>query len=221
MTTLSFILFAYATGSEAWKEDIDYYKDHRTWMGLWRMCFWSGGTSQAKYPAYYECDKDFLRPYLNEPPSWFNAVRSLMLLSVFAAGFGMIFFFIAMVTDNSKESGSRYWPAGLLSLSSGICAIIALAIFTNNREQGVAFVYGGGKFFAQYWTKVASLSTVEGIKYEIETWLRWSYGAAWAGVLLSLIQFLLALASDATNKPNPFKQIPSGLAEAIAAATQS
>ena len=70
---IAFICLSLSCGTTRWKEDIDFWKDSRIYTGLWRVCYSNGGNSQAKYPEYYECDKDFLRPQLVEPPRKFEA----------------------------------------------------------------------------------------------------------------------------------------------------
>ena len=64
-------------------------------------------------------------------PAWFNSVRALMLLSVFGSGFGVIFYITAFVTDNSKATGSRYWPSALVMFFGGenhLCIFIWIKI---------------------------------------------------------------------------------------------
>ena len=89
------------------------------------------------------CDKDYLRPYLQEPQFWFNAVRSLMLISVLGTGIGILILLFALVTDNSKQTGSKYWPAASIILLSGVCACIGLTIFTQHKHWGIQYDFAG------------------------------------------------------------------------------
>ena len=147
-----FVLLSISTGSRRWKEDIDFYKNTYSYIGLWQACFFSAGREVVGYPYVEEvCDKDFLRPHLKEPPSWFNSVRALMLLSCMGTGFGIVFYLIALITDNSKKSGSKYWPSAGIVFLGGICACIALSIFTEYRQWGLQYELGGTEIHSQFW----------------------------------------------------------------------
>ena len=70
LATLSCLALCISTSTTRWKEDIDTYKGMRRYIGLWRACISVDGESISGLPAYEEeCDKDFLRPQLVEPPS--------------------------------------------------------------------------------------------------------------------------------------------------------
>ena len=69
---ISCILLCLASGTTSWKEDIDIYKGMRKYIGLWRACIKVDGEAVAELPKFYECDKDFLRPLLIEPPGKCN-----------------------------------------------------------------------------------------------------------------------------------------------------
>ena len=66
---LGFFLLCISTGTTSWKEDINYVRGTRTYIGLWQACIESEG-SEDGYPSTYGviCDKDYLRPQLMEPP---------------------------------------------------------------------------------------------------------------------------------------------------------
>ena len=195
-----FVLFSISCGTRRWKEDIDFYKGTQSYIGLWQACFLSSGREVVGYPAQPEiCDKDYLRPHLVEPPPWFNSVRALMLLSVFGTGFGIIFYIIAFVTDNSKKTGSKFWPSAAIIFLGGLCATIALSIFTVHKQFGIQYELGGDEFYAQYWKEVKEKAIIEGGEYKIETWLRWSYMVGWAGVFMTLVTLICAILSDLIN----------------------
>ena len=78
-----------------------------------------------------------------------------MLLACMGTGFGIIFYLVAFITDESKKTGSKYWPAGLVIFIGGLCACIALVIFTINKQMGVQYELGGTEFYAQYWVEVS------------------------------------------------------------------
>ena len=60
-----FVLLSISTGSRRWKEDIDFYKNTYSYIGLWQACFYSAGREVVGYPLVEEnCDKDYLRPHL-------------------------------------------------------------------------------------------------------------------------------------------------------------
>ena len=63
-----FIMLSISCGTRAWKEDIDFWKDQRTFYGLWQLCIVNNGESSARFPKFENCDKDYLRPQLVEPP---------------------------------------------------------------------------------------------------------------------------------------------------------
>ncbi|XP_066925416.1 lens fiber membrane intrinsic protein-like [Clytia hemisphaerica] len=198
---LGFFMLCISTGTRRWKEDINYVRGTRTYIGLWQACIESEGNNDG-YPTTQGviCDKDYLRPHLNEPPPWFNATRALMLLSCIGTGFGLIFYITAFITDNSKKTGSRYFPCVLIIFISGLCAVIALSIFTTHRKWGVQYEVGGGEFYAQYWTQVEGEAVVDGTRFKIETWLRWSYGIGWGGVAMTLFALITAAFSDLTRR---------------------
>ena len=163
-------------------------------------CFVSYGREVVGYPAVaMNCDKDNLRPHLVEPPSWFLSVRALMLLSCMGTGFGILFYLVAFITDESKKTGSKYWPSALVIFLGGLCACIALVIFTVHKQMGVQYELGGDEFYAQYWAKVKSKAIIDGGEYKMETWLRWSYMVGWAGVFMSLVTIICAILSDIIN----------------------
>lgn len=62
------IFFCISTSTNRWKEDIDVYKNWRKYIGLWKGCIRVDPGSIANLPEYYECDKDFVRRKLVEPP---------------------------------------------------------------------------------------------------------------------------------------------------------
>jgi len=199
--TIGFVLLCVSCGTRRWKEDIDFYKGTHVYIGLWQACIESEGDKLVGYPVKeVECDKDYLRPYLNEPPAWFNSCRALMLLSVFGSGFGIFFYLVAFITDNSKKTGSKYFPSALIMFIGGLCALIALCIFTVNRAASVEFTYGANEFFAQYWTEIGEVAMVNGQQYKIETWLRWSYIVGWFGFAFTLFALITAVLSDLTRR---------------------
>jgi len=112
----------------------------------------------------------------------------------------MIFYITAFVTDNSKKTGSRYLPCVLIIFVSGLCAVIALSIFTTHRQWGVQYEFAGGEFFASYWHETDDEAIVDGNRFKIETWLRWSYGIGWGGVAMTLFALITAAFSDLTRK---------------------
>lgn len=196
----AFILLSIATGTRRWKEDIDFYKNTHSFIGLWQACFLSAGREVVGYPyVAMNCDKDYLRPHLKEPPSWFNSVRALMLLSCFGTGFGILFYLIAFITDNSKKTGSKFWPSAAVMFLGGLCAVIALSIFTVHKQYGIQYELGGNEFHAQYWKVVEEKAIIEGGEYKIETWLRWSYMVGWAGCFMTLCALICAVLSDLIN----------------------
>ena len=65
---LTCLLLCTATGTDRWKEHLDVFKMSRKYIGLWRACLLVEEGNYAQMPPYYECDKDFLRPHLVEPP---------------------------------------------------------------------------------------------------------------------------------------------------------
>lgn len=197
---MGFIFLCVSSGTTRWKEDIDFYKGTRAYLGLWRGCIYSQAKEEIGYPSYYNCDKDYLRPYLIEPPPWFNAVRSLMMLGCMGTGFGVFFFLLAFITDNAKKTGSKYWPSALVIFFGGLCALIGLSIFTAHKRYGVKYIYGGGEFFAQYWEEVQPIAVINGGEYKVETWLRWSYGVGWGGVGWTFFALLCAICADLIPK---------------------
>jgi len=195
-----FVLLSISTGSRRWKEDIDFYKNTQSYIGLWQACFVSNGRDVVGYPYVpINCDKDYLRPHLVEPPAWFNSVRALMLLSCMGTGFGILFYLIAFITDNSKKTGSKFWPSAAVIFLGGLCATIGLAIFTAHKQYGIQYELGGSEFYAQYWKVVEEKAIIEGGEYKIETWLRWSYMVGWAGVFMTLCSLICAILSDLVN----------------------
>ena len=42
-----------------------------------------------------------------------------MLLSCIGTGFGIFFFMVAFITDNSKKTGSKYFPSTLVIFIGG------------------------------------------------------------------------------------------------------
>ena len=64
----TFATLAVSTGSTNWKEDLDIYKNMHKYIGLWRACIVVKGDSVSELPPFRECDRDFLRPRLQEPP---------------------------------------------------------------------------------------------------------------------------------------------------------
>lgn len=199
---LGFFMLCISTGTRRWKEDINFVRGTRTYVGLWQGCIESEGNENIGYPKTdgVICDKDYLRPQRVEPPPWFNACRALMLLSCIGTGFGLIFYITAFITDNSKKTGSRYLPCVLIIFVSGLCAVIALSIFTAHRKWGVQYEYAGGEFFASYWQETQSEALVDGNRFKIETWLRWSYGIGWGGCAMTLFALITAAFSDLTRQ---------------------
>ena len=67
---IGFFCMCISTGTVAWKEDIDFYRGTQTYIGLWRACIKvDQRNALADFPEVpLECDKDFLRPHLDEPP---------------------------------------------------------------------------------------------------------------------------------------------------------
>lgn len=190
-----------STSTRRWKEDIDSYRGTKVFIGLWQACFESEGKEYVGYPKLaVTCDKDFLRPHLVEPPSWFNSVRALMLLSCIGTGFGIFFFIVAIITDNSKKTGSKYWPCAAIIFFGGLCALVGLSIFTVHSKATIEFEYAGNTFFPQYWTEVAEEVVVVGNKFKIESWLRWSYGIGWGGVAFTFFSLITAVLTDLTTK---------------------
>jgi len=70
LSFLGFFLLCISTGTRRWKEDINYVRGTRTYIGLWQGCIESDGKEEIGYPGTNGiiCDKDFLRPHLIEPP---------------------------------------------------------------------------------------------------------------------------------------------------------
>ena len=66
--TATFVALCLSTATENWKEDLDIYKSMHKYIGLWRACIVVKGDSVSELPAYSECDRDFLRPRLKNPP---------------------------------------------------------------------------------------------------------------------------------------------------------
>ena len=81
-----------------------------------------------------------------------------------------------------------------------MCAVIALSIFTNHRQWGVQYEVAGGEFYAQYWEEVAEEALIDGNRFKIETWLRWSYAIGWGGVAMTLFALITAAFSDLTRR---------------------
>ena len=141
---LGFVALSISTGGRRWKEDIDMYKETHSFIGLWQACFESAGREAIGYPKVEEmCDKDFLRPFLNEPPSWFIAIRALMLVSVLGSGIGIFLFILALATHNSKATGSKYWPSACVIFLSGVSACVGLTIFTQHKLWAVQYEFAG------------------------------------------------------------------------------
>ncbi|XP_066925415.1 uncharacterized protein [Clytia hemisphaerica] len=195
----TFATLAISTGSTNWKEDLDIYKNMHKYIGLWRACINVKGDSVSELPPYQECDRDFLRPRLQEPPGWFNAVRVLMLMSCIGSGFGIFLVVTAIVTDKAKKTGSRMWICGLLVLLSGVLAIAALAIFSQHFEWSVEYAHTAGRYYATHWHKQPDHSMVDGVFFKIEIWLRWSFAVGWAGAAMSVFTFITAVLSDLTR----------------------
>lgn len=72
LSFLGFFLLCISTGSRRWKEDINYVRGTKTYIGLWQACIESEGNTDG-YPNTdgVICDKDYLRPMLVEPPRMF------------------------------------------------------------------------------------------------------------------------------------------------------
>ena len=69
---IGFICVCISTGTVAWKEDINYDRGTKVYIGLWRVCIESEPDDVNGIPEIsLECDKDFLRPHLIEPPRKF------------------------------------------------------------------------------------------------------------------------------------------------------
>ena len=64
----TFVTLAISTGTTNWKEDLDVYKGMHKYIGLWKACVIVKEDSVSELPAYSECDRDFLRPRLVNPP---------------------------------------------------------------------------------------------------------------------------------------------------------
>ena len=64
---IGFLCMCISTGTVAWKEDIDFYRGTQVYIGLWRACIKVKKTQNA-FADFSDCDKDYLRPHLNEPP---------------------------------------------------------------------------------------------------------------------------------------------------------
>ena len=43
-------------------------------------------------------------------------------------------------------------------------------------------------------------AVVDGTRFKIETWLRWSYGVGWGGVVMTLFALITAIFSDLTKR---------------------
>ena len=71
---LGCFLLCISTGTRRWKEDINYVRGTRVYIGLWQACIESEGNQESLgYPELeIECDKDYLRPHLQEPPCMFS-----------------------------------------------------------------------------------------------------------------------------------------------------
>lgn len=79
---LGFFLLCISTSTRRWKEDIDFVRGTRVYIGLWQACIESEGTDTMGYPKLeLTCDKDYLRPHLVEPPGTF------LVLLLFYFGF--------------------------------------------------------------------------------------------------------------------------------------
>merc|ERR1712179_661172 len=104
---------------------------------------------------------------------------------------GMLLFILALVTDNSKKSGSKFWPSAGIVFLGGICACIGLTIFTTHKHWAVHYEIAGKRFHAQYWKEQEDMVVVDGGEFVIETWLRWSYMVGWAGAFLTLCTIVL------------------------------
>ena len=69
---IGFLCMCISTGTVAWKEDINYDRGTKVHIGLWRACIESEPDDVNGIPEIdLECDKDFLRPHLIEPPRKF------------------------------------------------------------------------------------------------------------------------------------------------------
>lgn len=75
----------------------------------------------------------------------------------------------------------------------------ALAIFTRNFQYSVQYAYSGGRYFATYWSLEPTESIVDGVFFKIETWLRWSYGVGWGGVVMAVFTLVTAILADLTH----------------------
>ena len=68
---IGFLCMCISTGTVGWKEDIDFYRGTQVYIGLWRACI-KVQENQNAFADFLEvpldCDKDYLRPHLNEPP---------------------------------------------------------------------------------------------------------------------------------------------------------
>lgn len=68
---LGFFFLCISTGTRRWKEDINFVRGTRVYLGLWQACIESDANTGMDF-GYPEtsivCDKDFLRPMLVEPP---------------------------------------------------------------------------------------------------------------------------------------------------------
>jgi len=64
----TFVTLSLSLGSTNWKEDMDVYKGMHKYIGLRRACVVVKGDSISELPAYSECNWDFLRPRLMNPP---------------------------------------------------------------------------------------------------------------------------------------------------------
>jgi len=201
LNMLGFMLITICCVTPHWKVDLDFWKGTRIHTGMWQLCIDSDGRTESvgKYPEYPQvCSRHFLRPKMLPIPAWFEACRVCMMLSVFGTGFGMFFFWVAFITDNSKNTGSKYWPAGLFSMGGAVCAGIALSIFHMHIRDGMQFSFGGGKYFAEYWVTFGDVGIVDGVAYKVETWLRYSYGLGWTGVCFEFLSLICCLLADLT-----------------------
>ena len=145
------------------------------------------------YPSIsLNCDKDFLRPHLVEPPAWFNCVRALLLLACIGSGLGTALFFVVFMMDSMKKSlldMCMYWISTTVVFLAFLCGLIGLCVFTAHKQHGVQFRLAGGEFYVEYWTIV--VGAVSGSK----TQLGWSYMVGWGGVVMTLFTLVCELLS--------------------------
>jgi len=194
------LLLCAGTGTDRWKEHIDSFKTDRKYIGLWRACYMVEEGNAAGYPPFYDCDKDFLRPHLVEPPDWFITIRVLMIVSCILTFFGLNMMVLQLITDKHKKRGSKMSPASILFLIGGICGMAALTRFTQHEEWNLFYNYdGGGGYHADYWQIEPTVFHVNGVLFSTEVWYRWSFGLAWGGVGMCIFTFIVALLSDLTR----------------------